>query len=185
MYSYKFIKGGCKHMTTNWQDPISKSSVPSTHMTGIHDALKKLELSVDLPAINVNNVELTEIPITDKDRYRIYQSSKGTRNWVSTPLPVIKKNGVVITDGFTIDYGGGAIILDLPANANDVFTANFTHTARNDIGEAVDEIYNLFNNHLIDETPHQIIDNVTNKVYNLGFQKSADGNPQIILKGEL
>jgi hypothetical protein len=74
------------------------------------------------------NVPLTEVYISETDRYRIYQAPEGKRNWAASPAPVIKKNGVQITSGFTIDYGGGAIILSPSATATDVFTADVYRT---------------------------------------------------------
>ncbi len=116
---------------TNWQDPQS-TEIRSTHISGLQDAVKKLEEAVNLSTISETNVPLNYVlsynPETGEQEYRIYQAPEGKRNWLVSPAPVIKKNGVVITDGFTIDYGGGAIILSPAATANDVFTADVTYT---------------------------------------------------------
>jgi len=116
---------------TNWQDPQS-TEIRSTHISGLQDAIKKLEEAVDLSTVSETNIPLNYVlsynPETGLQEYRIYQAPEGKRNWLVSPAPVIKKNGVVITDGFTIDYGGGAIILSPAATANDVFTADVTYT---------------------------------------------------------
>lgn len=110
---------------TNWQDPGS-SEILSTHISGLQEAVGKIEDAIGLQTVAETNVPLTEVYISDTDRYRIYQAPVGKRNWVASPAPVIKKNGVQITSGFTIDYGGGAIILSPAASSSDTFTADVT-----------------------------------------------------------
>jgi len=108
---------------TNWQDPGS-SEIISPHISGLQEAVGKIEDAIELQTIGDMNVPLDEVYISDTDRYRIYQAPIGKRNWVAFPEPIIKKNGVQITSGFTIDYGGGAIILSPAATSSDVFTAD-------------------------------------------------------------
>jgi hypothetical protein len=121
---------------TNWQDPGS-SEVRSTHISGLQDAVGKIEDVLDLKLQAETAVPLTEVYISELDRYRIYQAPAGKRNWASTPSPVIKKNGVVISSGFTIDYGGGAIIASPAATSTDTFTADVSYTKTGD--NALDE----------------------------------------------
>jgi hypothetical protein len=111
---------------TNWQDPQT-SEIRSTHISGLQEIAGKIEDILDLQLEAETGVTLTEVYISETDRYRIYQAPIGKRNWADSPAPVIKKNGVQITSGFTIDYGGGAIILSPPATAMDVFTADITY----------------------------------------------------------
>jgi hypothetical protein len=112
---------------TNWQDPGS-SEVRSTHISGLQEAVGKIEDVLDLKLQAETAVPLTEVYISEQDRYRIYQAPAGKRNWASSPAPVIKKNGVVISSGFTIDYGGGAIIVSPSATSTDTFTADVSYT---------------------------------------------------------
>lgn len=112
---------------TNWQDPGS-SEILSTHISGLQEAVGKIEDAIGLQTTAETNVPLTEVYISGTDRYRIYQAPVGKRNWAASPAPVIKKNGEQITTGFAIDYGGGAIILSPAAIATDVFTADVTYT---------------------------------------------------------
>ena len=114
-------------MKTNWQDPQT-SEIRSTHISGLQDAVGKIEDVLDLKLQAETNVPLTEVYIAELDRYRIYQAPAGKRNWASSPAPVIKKNGVVISSGFTIDYGGGAIIVSPAATSTDTFTADVSYT---------------------------------------------------------
>ncbi|MDK2793482.1 MAG: hypothetical protein PWP75_110 [Caldanaerobacter sp.] len=113
-------------MKTNWQDPKT-SEIRSTQISGLQEAIGKIEDILDVQLEAETNVPLTEVYISETDRYRIYQAPEGKRNWAASPAPVIKKNGVQITSGFTIDYGGGAIILSPAATSTDVFTADITY----------------------------------------------------------
>lgn len=114
-------------MITNWQDPVS-GEIYSPHISGLQDAIGKIEDSIGLQTIAETGMSLSEVFIEDNDRYRIYQCAAGRRNWLASPAPVIKKNGVTITDGFTIDYGGGAVILYENAISTDFFTVDCTRT---------------------------------------------------------
>jgi peptidoglycan/xylan/chitin deacetylase (PgdA/CDA1 family) len=111
---------------TNWQDPQT-SEIRSTHISGLMEAVGKLEESIGMETVAEANIPLTEVYISTQDRYRIFQAPAGKRNWVVSPAPIIKKNGVTITEGFTIDYAGGAIIVSPSAISTDVFTADATY----------------------------------------------------------
>jgi hypothetical protein len=113
-------------MKTNYQDPQT-SEIRSTQIAGIQEAVGKLEDSVGMESVAEATIELTEVYISAEDRYRIYQAPAGKRNWVASPAPVIKKNGVVVTEGFTIDHAGGAINVSPSALSTDVFTADATY----------------------------------------------------------
>lgn len=112
---------------TNFQDPGS-SEIISPHVSGLQEAVGKIEDALDINTASDTGISLSEVYISSDDRYRIYQAPKAKRNWLSSPAPVIKKNGGVITEGFTIDYGGGAIILSSAALDTDTFTADVTYT---------------------------------------------------------
>ena len=101
---------------TNWQDPGS-SEIISPHVSGLQEAVGKIQSALDMKTITEVDIPLTEVYISDSDRYRIFQSPEGKRNWCLSPTPIIKKNGNAITtgDGFTVEYGGGAIILSVSA----------------------------------------------------------------------
>lgn len=116
---------------TNWQDPKS-SEIRSTHISGLQEAVGKLEESIGLETVAETDIPLTEVFISNDDRCRIYQAPEGKRNWLSSPAPVIKKNGVVITDDFEIDYGGGAVIFTTPISESDIVTADATYTKKID-----------------------------------------------------
>lgn len=114
-------------MKTNWQDPGS-GEILSTYISGLQEAVGKIEDTLQPSVTNVTNVTLEEIPIYEGDRYRIYQSP-GKRNWVASPAPVIKVNEVVKDSGYTIEYGGGGVVFSPPLSAGDVVTADFSYVA--------------------------------------------------------
>ena len=114
-------------MKTNFQDPGS-TEILSPNISGLQEAVGKIEDILNLQTTAETDVALTEVYISASDRYRIYQAAVGKRNWLLSPAPVIKKNGGTIVTGFTIDYAGGAIVLGTNAIVTDVFTASFTRT---------------------------------------------------------
>lgn len=116
---------------TNWQDPKT-SEIRSTHISGLQEAIGKLEESIGIETTSETNVPLSEVYIADDDRCRIYQSPEGKRNWLLSPTPSIKKNGVIITDDFEIDYGGGAVIFTTPLLETDNLTADIIYTKKVD-----------------------------------------------------
>lgn len=148
---------------TNWQDPQS-SEMRSTHISGLQEATGKLEEIIGISAIAEVDIPLTEVFISADDRYRIFQAPQGKRNWLLSPAPVIKKNGTTISSGFSIDYGGGAIVLDLNDGIANTYTASVTHT-------------------IADVTmPLLVKDLKDSKKYRCGLQLSTDGQPQIIFE---
>ena len=63
-----------------------------------------------------------------------FQASRGS--WSADPAPVIYKNGVEQTTGFTIDYTEGEVLFADPQAATDVITADYTYTLPDAIAEA-------------------------------------------------
>lgn len=114
---------------TNWQDPQT-SEIVSPDISGLQEAVKKIEESINVDTVFEENISLTEVFISNDDRCRIYQAPEGKRNWLLSPAPVIKKNGDVIIDDFQINYGGGAIIFTAPIEETDILTADATYTVK-------------------------------------------------------
>ncbi len=114
---------------TNWQDPRS-TEIRSTQISGLQEAVGKIEESIGINTLTESNIPLPEVYISNEDRCRIYQAPEGKRNWLSSPPPIIKKNGVVITNDFEIDFGGGAVIFTTPISEADVLTADISYTAK-------------------------------------------------------
>ncbi len=117
---------------TNWQDPKT-SEMRSTHVSGLQEAVGKLEESIGMESVFETNVPLTEVFISSDDRYRIFQAPEGKRNWTAEQPPVIKRNGVTISSGFEIDYGGGAIVLNVNDTVANTYTADVTYIKQTEI----------------------------------------------------
>lgn len=124
---------------TNWQDPKT-SEIRSTHVSGLQEAVGKIEDSISMQTVAGTDIALSEVYISSGDRYRIYQAPEGKRNWVSTPIPVVKKNGSIIASGFEIDYGGGAIIFGSPILDTDTVTVDATYTVVSAIATSASDI---------------------------------------------
>lgn len=114
---------------TNWQDPKT-GEIISPHISGLQEAVGKIEESIGIDTVAETDIPLLEIYIADDDRCRIYQAPEGKRNWLLSPAPIIKKNGVAITNGFEIDYGGGAVIFTTPISESDILTADASYTVK-------------------------------------------------------
>lgn len=148
---------------TNWQDPLS-GEMRSTHISGLQEAVGKLEETVGMDVVSEADIPLTEVFISNDDRYRIFQAPKGKRNWTANEPPIIKKNGDVITSGFEIDYGGGAIVLNDNDEEENTYTADVVYIkAYPDLAMPVKSL-------------------IDNKKYRLGFQVSEEGSPQLIFE---
>ncbi|HHX60988.1 MAG TPA: hypothetical protein GX707_09805 [Epulopiscium sp.] len=112
---------------TNWQDPKT-GEIISPHISGLQEAVGKIEESIGMESINETDIPLSEVFISNDDRCRIYQAHEGKRNWLPSPTPVVKKNGDIIINDFEIDYGGGAVVFTTPILESDVLTADATYT---------------------------------------------------------
>lgn len=112
---------------TNWQDP-SSGEILSTHISGLQEAVGKIEKSIGIETVSETTIPLSEVFISNDDRCRIYQAPDNKRNWVISPAPIIKKNGTIISSDFVVDYGGGAVIFTTPILESDIVTADATYT---------------------------------------------------------
>lgn len=115
------------------QNPGS-SEIQSPLIAGITEGLNKLSAVLNLKTGTLEDVQLTAVSIDneEKNKNRIYEANFGNRLWLSSPAPVIKKNGSEITQSgsnFTIDYIGGSVTFSAeskPADG-DTITASATY----------------------------------------------------------
>lgn len=108
------LKGRFLMAKTNMQDPLS-GEARSAWIAGLTEACNKISGILNMGMATFTDLPLTEVFISSTDRCRIYQAPLGNKLWLTTPAPVIKKNGEVITpanDHFEIDYLGGSINFD-------------------------------------------------------------------------
>lgn len=108
---------------TNWQDPQT-SEIRSTHISGLQEAAGKIQESLNMESVFEEAIILAEVFIAADDRCRIYQASEGKRNWLASPTPIVYKNENIITEGFELDYGGGAVIFVNPNEESDIITVD-------------------------------------------------------------
>lgn len=116
---------------TTMYNPLT-SDAKSSWLAGLTEACNRLSGALNMKTETFTDLTLPELYISEDDRYRIYEAPLGNKLWLSTPAPVIKKNGNTIlpeTDGFTIDYLGGSISFEenMTLQAGDVVTASATH----------------------------------------------------------
>lgn len=112
-------------------DPKS-TEARSPLIAGLTEACNKITGVLNMRTSTFTDVEMPELFISEDDRYRIYQIPFGTKLWLQVPPPVIKKNGIPITesnDGFTIDYIGGSIAFEdeFRLTEDDKITASGTY----------------------------------------------------------
>lgn len=112
-------------------DPLT-TEARSPLIAGITEALNKISSILDMKTSTLSDSPLTEVYISADDRYRIYQAPIGSKIWLSSPAPVIKKNGEVITEStnnFSIDYLGGSIVFSdgYTLTAEDTLTVSCTY----------------------------------------------------------
>lgn len=134
---------------TNWKDPQT-SEIRSPDISGLQDAVGKIEESIGINSAHEVDIPLSEVFISSDDRHRIFQAPKGKRNWLLSPTVVVKRNGAKITSGFELDHGGGAIILDVNDAVANTYTVDATHTINSsDAGHIKDTEKNkVFRYHL-------------------------------------
>lgn len=117
-------------------NPVVEEAV-SPPIGGMTNALALISETLNLGTTSVKNETMTELYISDEDRYRIYAVPVDKRGWLETPAPIIKKNGVVITpitDGFGINYMGGSVEFLSESSRpteSDIITADFTYVNGN------------------------------------------------------
>lgn len=108
-------------------DDLGTEEILSTRISGIQDAVKNIEQSLNMDTEAVSEESLTLLADT-MGRYRIAEAV-GKRNWLNSPAPVIEQyiegSWTQISTGFDIDYAGGAVIF-ADDKVGEQFRASFT-----------------------------------------------------------
>jgi hypothetical protein len=96
-----------------------ESEVLSPLMAGFSEALSKLSGVLNLNTKQIKGVTLEKLPWINGEGRTVmgvlYQAPNDNRLWLSTPPPVIRKNGSIISpssDHFTIDPIGGGLFFE-------------------------------------------------------------------------
>ena len=108
-------------------DDIGSNEILSTQISGIQDAVKNVEQSLDMGTEVIANEPLTLL--ADVIGAKRIAEAIGKRNWLKDPAPVIQQNistvWTTISTGFTIDYAGGAIVFAVD-KTGEQYRASFT-----------------------------------------------------------
>lgn len=126
------------------QNPGS-SEIQSPLIAGLTEGLNKISSVLNLKTGTLEDVKLTAVAIDndEKNKNRIFEANFGNRLWLSTPPPVIKKNGVVISQiesSFSIDYIGGSITFSSESKPSDSDTITVSATYIISKSEALEKI---------------------------------------------
>ena len=95
------------------------SEVLSPLMAGFSEGLGVLSSILDLNTKQIKGVTLEKLPWINSEGHTVigvlYQAPANNKLWLTTPYPVIRKNGVIITesaDHFSIDPIGGGLFFE-------------------------------------------------------------------------
>lgn len=112
------------------------SEARSSWLAGLTEICSKLSGVLNMATDTFVDLTLSELFISEEDRYRIYHAPLGNKLWLQSPAPVVKKNGIAITpdmDGFEIDYLGGSIAFneEYKPGPEDIITVDATYIVEN------------------------------------------------------
>ena len=117
------------------QNPGS-TEVQSPLIAGMTEGLRKLSLALNLKEETFQDVRLESVYIDNEpeNQGRIFEIPFGKKLWLMNPAPVIKRNGIEITQEqipFVIDYVGGSITFQKSLRSMDVITASASYITGN------------------------------------------------------
>ena len=107
---------------------IESREIYGADISGLQDAINKMEAVLDMLTTSVTNHSL--LAVSDQPEpalhRRIYEGT--IRNWLETPVPVIRRDGVVVSPAEYILYAAQGMIVFNQQQALGVgITADFTH----------------------------------------------------------
>ncbi len=109
-------------------DDLGSTEILSAHISGLQHAVNKIESALNMGTATAAGHPLA--PVTDQVdpslHYRIYEGS--IRNWMITPAPVVKRNGVAVPDSeYTLLAAYGAVIFTSQQQPADSITVDMTY----------------------------------------------------------
>lgn len=115
-----------------WAEVVALSLTPVGFWSASHI------VSLEDPIVKVNYTYGWSFSVTDERIYPTdaWQYRAMNQFWDSTVAPVVKKNGIVISAGFTIDMTEGTVTFSSAQIATDVFTVTYAYTLPKDISQA-------------------------------------------------
>lgn len=154
------------------------SEVLSPLMAGFSEGLGVLSSILDLNTKTIKGVTLEKLPWINAEGHTVigvlYQAPEDNKLWLTTPYPVIRKNGVVITettDHFAIDPVGGGLFFEeqYALLETDVVTVDATV-----VTASSKTIYNIL---------QDISDLKTKAAHDKGFYPDADALKEAVPTG--
>lgn len=125
---------------------ITSEDILSAHINGLGNAINNIETVLDMQTKIISDNRLD--PVTDmenvNDRYRIYEGT--VRCWLTSPAPIIKRNGTVVQSSeYIIQPAYGVVVFHSPQKAGDNITVSATVINSvsgkiNEIEEAIDTV---------------------------------------------
>jgi len=126
-----------------WMEVVSLAAVASgLYPVGVNFGLYTPVAEIGYTYGYSFSVEDEEMIVTDGNTYQAIRGS-----WSASPAPIIKKNGSVITTGFTTSISEGEVVFDAPNAASDIITATYTYT----LPDAVVDATGVVATHLLGE----------------------------------
>lgn len=112
--------------TTDFQ-MLSTESIFSGHLNAIFEQIKLLQSYLDPKSKFYADIPMEMKPILDDNRIainrRYYEAPAGRKGWLATPIPVVKKNGLVISAGYII-IGACSILFDAEQEEESIITVD-------------------------------------------------------------
>lgn len=109
---------------------ISSQDILSAHINGLGTAINNIETVLDMKTTTISGHILNVVNDMEEveNRNRVYEGT--VRCWLSSPTPVIKKNGVVVSSTeYVIQPAFGVVVFKNPLSASDVVTADVTYVS--------------------------------------------------------
>ncbi|WP_294402644.1 hypothetical protein [uncultured Clostridium sp.] len=127
---------------------LTSEDILSAHITGLGYAINNIETVLNMDTTTITDVQMDAVKdMSDSsDRYRIYECSK--RCWLTSPAPVIKRNGTkVASTEYAIQPAYGTIVFHQQQKSSDSITVsatvvNGTSAVIKRINDAIAEIKN-------------------------------------------
>jgi hypothetical protein len=107
---------------------LGSEDILSAHINGLQYGINNVESILNMKTASKTGQALA--PVIDMEdntlRYRIYEATD--RNWLTSPAPVIKRNGTAVNSNeYVMQPAYGVVVFNVPQSSSDAITADFTH----------------------------------------------------------
>jgi len=108
---------------------IESREIYGADISGIQDSINKLEAVLTMLTASVSGHSLLAVSDQSESAQhrRIYEGT--IRNWLETPAPIIRRNGVIVSPAeYTLYAAQGMIVFSQQQATDAIIIADFTHT---------------------------------------------------------